>query len=104
LKDGEGYSPATRGNDGTGFVSVVCDIQPFLQTGNEGAIMWSVGRKGVTLQFSGLGPRKDFVVGVKWGFNLATKLCKAHVNNIVNTSRKGILVVKLVTIAGYVRV
>jgi hypothetical protein len=104
LKDWEGYRPATRGIDGTGFVSVVCDIQLFLQTGNEGAIMWSIGRKGVILQSSGLGPTKKFVVGIKWGFNLATKLCKAHVNNIVNTSGKGILLVKLVTIAGYVRV
>jgi hypothetical protein len=66
--------PATRGIDGTGFVSIVHDIQSFLQTGNEGAIMWSIGRKGVTLQFSGLSPTKNFVVGAKWGFNLATKL------------------------------
>jgi hypothetical protein len=105
LKDGEGYRPATRGIDGTGFVSVVCDIQSFLQTGNEGVIMWSVGRKGVTLQFSGLSPTKNLVVRVKWGFNLVTKLCKVHhVNNIVNTSGKSLLLVKLVTIAGCVRV
>jgi hypothetical protein len=83
---------------------VVHDIQSFLQTGNECAKMWSISRKGVTLHFGGLSLTKNFAVGVKWGFNLATKLSKAHVNNVVDTSRKRFILVKLKTTARCVRV
>jgi hypothetical protein len=39
LKYGEGNCTTTSGIDGTGFVNLVRDIQSYLQTGNEGAIM-----------------------------------------------------------------